>query len=92
MEGIYITSENLENTAAQVQTMKVQMEGIFDQMRQTIRAMNAFWDSPAARACADQFEQLAPVFPQYIALVDSYSSFLKASAAAYQENEAALGA
>ena len=50
MEGIYITSENLENTAAQVQTMKVQMEGIFDQMRQTIRGMNAFWDSPAARA------------------------------------------
>ncbi len=92
MEGIFITSENLESTAAQVTSLKVQMEGVFDQMRQTIRAMSAFWDSPASRACVSQFEQLSPVFPQYLALVDSYTGFLKASAAAYQDNEAALGA
>lgn len=92
MEGVIISSDMLDSTAAQVLAQKSQMESLFNQISTAIRAMSSFWDSPASKAAIAQFETLAPVFPKYIQLVDNYCTYLKQTAQAYRENEAALGA
>lgn len=92
MNRIYVSSEDLTSHASQVMSMKVEMSTLFEQMKSTIRSMSSFWSSPAAQACLAQFEALSPVFPQYTALVENYCTYLQQTAAAYQENEAALSA
>ncbi len=92
MEGVLISSDMLDATATQVLAQKTQMESLFNQISSAIRAMSAFWESPASQAAMSQFETLAPVFPKYIQLVDNYCLYLQQTAQAYRENEAALGA
>lgn len=90
MEGILISSETLESTASQVLNQKTQMESLFDQIKQEIRTMNSYWQSPASDAALQQFEQLAPVFGKYVEVVNNYIVYLQQTAAAYRENETAL--
>ncbi len=92
MEGVLISSDMLDATATQVLAQKNQMEALFNQISSAIRAMSAFWESPASQAALNQFETLAPIFPKYIQLVDNYCLYLQQTAQAYRENEAALGA
>lgn len=92
MNGVLISSDTLDTTSSQVTTLKSQMETLFEQIKQAIRAMDAFWNSPASKAAVAQFDQLAPVFPQYIQLVQNYCTYLTQTAQAYRENESALGA
>ncbi|MBF0580031.1 WXG100 family type VII secretion target [Erysipelotrichaceae bacterium RD49] len=92
MEGVFITSDMLDTTSGQVTALKTQMETLFEQIKQCIRSMSAFWDSPASKAALNQFETLAPVFPKYIQLVENYCTYLSQTATAYRENETALGA
>lgn len=90
MEGIVITSETLESTATQVLNQKAQMESLFEQIKQEIRSMNSYWQSPASDAALQQFEQLAPTFGKYIEFVNNYIVYLQQTATAYRENETAL--
>lgn len=90
MDKIYVTSEDLISNANLVLGQKEEMQALFGQMQRGIRSMNSYWDSPAGRAAARQFETLTPVFAQYSRLVENYAQYLKQTAAAYQENEAAL--
>lgn len=92
MEGIVITSETLDSTATQVMNLKVQMENLFEQIKQEIRSMNSYWQSPASDSALQQFEQLAPVFGKYVEVVNNYIVYLQQTASAYRENETALGA
>lgn len=92
MEGIVITSEMLDSTATQVLNQKTQMETIFEQIKQEIRSMSSYWQSPASEAAMLQFEQLAPVFGKYVEVVNNYIVYLQQTATAYRENETALGA
>lgn len=87
MEGVKITADDLDRSAASVQTLKTQMENTFNQTRSLIRSMNAYWDSPAARAAAQEFEKLTPIFPKYIQCITNYTTFLKQTAAAYRIEE-----
>lgn len=92
MEGIIISSDMLDSTASQVEALKAQMEGLFSAICQEIRAMNAYWNSPASQAAVAQFEILSPVFPRYAQLVENYCAYLRQTAEAFRQNEAALGA
>lgn len=83
MAGVIITADDLDASASNVASLKTQMENTFEQTRSMIRSMNAYWESPAARAAAAQFEQLTPIFPKYIALVNNYITYLKQTAQAY---------
>lgn len=91
MDGVLISSDMLDSTAAQVGAQKSEMEGLFHQISQQIRSMSAFWQSPASNAALEKFETFAPVFTQYAALVENYCTFLRQTAQAYRDNEAALG-
>lgn len=87
MAGVIITADDLDASASNVASLKTQMENTFEQTRSMIRSMNAYWESPAARAAAAQFEQLTPIFPKYIALVNNYITYLKQTAQAYHVEE-----
>lgn len=87
MEGVLISSDMLDSTSSQVTALKVQMETLFEQIKQEIRSMSSFWDSPAATAALNQFEMLAPVFPKYIQLVENYCTYLTQTATAYRIEE-----
>lgn len=92
MNGVLISSDVLDSTAVQVEALRSEMENLFARISQQIRSMNAFWQSPASNAALAQFETLAPIFPQYSTLVENYCTYLRQTAQAYRENEAALGA
>lgn len=87
MNQVYVSSEELNSTAASVGVLKEEMNGLFAQMKSLIHQMSSFWDSPAARSCIAQFDSLSPVFPQYVALVDNYCLFLRQTAQAYRVEE-----
>lgn len=87
MNGVLISSDMLDTASSQVTALKSQMETLFEQIRQAIRAMNSFWDSPAARSAYAQFEEFSPVFPQYIQLVTNYCTYLSQTAQAYRIEE-----
>lgn len=90
MTNVFVSSDELNRYAAQVRTMKGEMEQIFSQIRQRVNTMNARWDSPAGRSAYSRFESLSPVFDQYAALVENYALFLEQTASAYTENESLL--
>lgn len=91
MSNIVLSSEELELASRQLSGMRMEVQNVFDQIRQKMNMLTSVWESPAASALQNQFQQLSPVMNSYTEQLDRFVLYLSETANAYQENEAALG-
>lgn len=90
MSNIYISSQELENSANQIRSLEQEVSGIFNQIHSQMNTVSAVWNSPASQSLQEQFQSLSPVFTQYLGQLENFARFLSQTATLYAENEASI--
>lgn len=90
MSNIYISSQELENSANQIRSLEQEVSGIFNQTHSQMNSVSAVWSSPASQSLQEQFQSLSPVFTQYLGQLENFARFLSQTATLYAENEASI--
>lgn len=85
--SIEVSTARLASTAEDIKTLNQNLTDQLAEIRKEVKELVNIWDSEASEVLRGDFESYAPKFQEYKEVVDSYVTFLKQTAEAYDKTE-----
>lgn len=85
--NVQISSEDVKQYSNQLNTLKMEMMDIFQDIQTKMNAISSIWNSPASQKFQSEFQSMYPVFQSFVEGMDVYAHFLSQTVQSYQENE-----
>ena len=92
MSNVQISSDDVLQYANQLSMMEQEVLQIFQEIKSKMNYVETIWSSPASKNLMTQFQQMYPIFDQYVKALGEYALYLNQTASSYAENETNLTA
>lgn len=90
IDGINITLAQVSATSEQIKKLNTELDMKLEEIKKEMNALEATWQSEAARTIRANFGKTANKFPEYKKIIDSYAVFLDKTVEAYTKTETAI--
>jgi len=90
VEGIKITMGEVTKTAGTIRSLNTSLDSKLEDIKKGMNALQSTWQSDASETIRQKFNNLAPRFQEYKAVIESYAKFLDETVKSYQSTESSI--